>query len=196
MKNIIGNTCIGAAIYNEQLKTEYQNPFVWSEIDAESMYNLIKHFDDLNFNDNELQKDENWKFSTIIANKVKVKWIHYIFSPKDTVLRIKAHDAFYNRIWEYIQSRYDARTERMLAQKNEPIFIVGSIHKRHHYSEAEIKKICSLKTNYKIIVANNNMDFSNEFPNVIFHKTSLNEKNANNCVLAKEIFETYKDLLS
>lgn len=200
MKNIIGNSCVSAFITNDLLHQQFINPFCWATLDFNSMYNLIKDYDKINFNNYELIKDKNWTFYTIIEKKIKIKWVHYKFSPKDNKIRIGKPDILYNKIWEYIIEKYETRTKRMIEHKIEPIFIIGSLHKGHLYTEEQIKKICKLNCPYKIIIANGNMDFSNEFPNIIFHKTKykegqiINGKKINNSVISEELFKNYKDL--
>ena len=189
MKNIIGNSCVSAFITKELLNQEFINPFCWNTIDAQSMYNLILYYDTLDWNNIELIKDKNWHFYTIIDNKVKIRWAHYIFSKNDNKIRIKKPNVYWNKIWEYIVNEYNKRIERMLTYKIEPIFIIGSLHKVHWYNENWIRKICSIKTNYKIIIVNNNMDFSKDYPNIIFHKTKLKDDGIqNNSVIGKELY--------
>jgi len=59
--------------------TEFSNPFCWNIIEYESMYNLIKYYDSINFFNYTLEFDNILKtYNVIIDNKVKVKYIHYI----------------------------------------------------------------------------------------------------------------------
>jgi hypothetical protein len=191
MYNLIGNSCVSAFITNELLKQKYINPFCWCTIDADSMYNLIKYYDNINFKNFELIKDKNWMFYIIIDKKIKIRWPHYKFSKTDKILKKLKHDVYWNKIWEYIVEIYIKRTNRMLNEKINPIFIIGSTIKSHLYNENKLKQICALNSKYKLIICNNNMDFSNEFPNIIFHKTDI--KN-DNFALAKEIFNNYNYL--
>lgn len=195
MKNIIGNSCVSSFITNDLLHQQFINPFCWATLDFNSMYNLIKYYDTINWKNYEIIKDNKWMFYTLIDNKVKIRWAHYKFSPKDTKLRKVKPDVNYCKIWEYINEKYNLRIDRMLKYKIEPIFIVGSLHSGHWYTKDQIKKICEIQTNYKIIIVNNNYDFSNEYPNIIFHKTKFKEEGkTNNSVISKELFEKYKIL--
>lgn len=178
--NIISNTCIGSYIMRDCLKQPYENPFCWNIIDAESMYNLIKNYDKINFKNYELKKDDKWNFWIEIDNQVKVKFVHYHFSSRDTKIRKNNVDLFYNRIWEYIIDCYEKRLSRM---KDKPIFIIATSFPHDFYSEEEIKKICSIETPYKIVICNNHIKLNTPH---IFLDTKLFE---NNEQLAKDIWE-------
>lgn len=195
MKNIIGNSCVSAFITKELLKHEFINPFCWCVIDAESMYNLIKYYDEINFLNYELKHDENWIFYVIIDYKVKVQFPHYRFDKNVEVQQYYYNDVISNRIWEYIAAEYDKRIERMLEKKIPPIFIVGSLHASHWYSEEWIRKICSIDTKYAIIISNNYMDFSKDYPNVYFNVSHYKEDGKeNNAIVGTEIFNKFRNL--
>lgn len=192
--NIISNTCVGAGIY-ETKKEQFKNPFMWNVIDFQSMYNLIKNYDTINFENIELQKDNNWKMSIIIDNQVKVNFVHYKFSINDKTPKKIGVDVFYNKIWEYVINKYTTRIDRLLKKPESPIFIIGSVLKHHWYNIKQVKQICNLNSPYKIIFANNNIVLPN-YNNIIFHKYKqpLNKYFGNNSILAKEIVLTYKDI--
>ena len=195
MKNIIGNSCVSAFITNDLLHQQFINPFCWATLDFKSMYNLIKYYDYINWKNYEIIKDKKWMFYTIVDNKVKIRWVHYKFSPNDKILKRGKPDIKYCKIWEYINDKYNIRINRMLKYNIEPIFIVRSLHKGHWYTKDEIKQICDIKSKYKIIIVNNNYDFSKEYPNIIFHTTHFKEDGkTNNSVISKELFEKYKIL--
>ena len=82
--------------------------------------------------------------------------------------------------------------------KGSPIFIIGSIIKSHLYTEDQIKSIYNLNQPYKIIIANNNIDLSKEFKNVLFYKYKkpIETYGVSNCLLGKELFNEYRALLS
>ena len=198
--NIISNTCLSAILQRDQIKQEYENPFCWNLIDFNSMYYLIKNFETINFNNIELTKNNKWEFSLIIDKNVRVQYVHYKFNINENKLVKKGSDMIWNRIWEYIIEKYNERKNRMLAKKNKPVFIIGSIHrwKYHTYSETEIQKICELCTmkKYKLIVVNKNFDFSKKYPNVKFIKTKSNDKKFGNIGFAKEIYPQIKKYLN
>ena len=184
---IISNTCVGSYIQRDFIKKPYDNPFCWNIIPAESMKILITDFHNINFKKYKLVKDEKWNFSVIIDDKVKVNYVHYLFSKDDAVPRIKNVDVYYNKIWEYIVEKYEIRTQRMLSSQEEPIFIIGTTWPGNYYNKNEIEKIVSIDTKYKIIVANNNIEVPSK-SNVFFHKTNLVLDNEG---LAKEIYHNF-----
>jgi hypothetical protein len=195
MKNIIGNSCASAFITKELLNHEFINPFCWCVIDAESMYNLIKFYDEIKFLDYDIVKDDNWVFSIIIDNRVKVQFPHYRFEKTCKEQRYYYNDVISNHIWEYIVTEYDKRIKRMLCYKLPPIFLVGSLHASHWYSEEWIRKICSIETKYPIIISNNYMDFSKDYPHIYFNVSLYKEDGKdNNAVIGMEVFNKYKHL--
>lgn len=192
--NLISNTCVGACLY-KCLNMNYGNPFCWNFIDFNSMYYLIENFENINFLDFTLIKDAKWNFSIIIENKIKIQYVHYKFDKNATKIKIVKADVFYNKIWEYIVEKYKERLKRM---NEKPIFIIASIHKYHYYTEPEIYKICELcrKKNYKLVIANNNIDFSNIFPEFIFIKTKYTQKDfTNGPFTTKEIYPKIKEYI-
>lgn len=172
----------------DYLKCPYNNPFCWNIIDFNSMYNLISKWDSIDFTNWDMFRDKQWNFYTKIDNYITIKWQHYKFSKTDDVLRKEGIDVFSNKIWEYIAECYDKRTARMLKQNESPTFILVSTWNGGSYSKDELKKLCSIKTPYKIIVANYGIQLQNTPPNVTFY-TELIKKN--NGLLAKKLYEAY-----
>ena len=178
--NLIGNSCLSSFITKEHIKEGYSNPFCWCVIDINSFCYLIENFDKINFWNYELVKDENWNFYIIIDEKIKVKFVHYKFSKQHSTILRKGLDVFYNKIWTYIVEKYETRLKRMLEKKEEPIFIIGSSYDKNFGSiDAEdIKRICNLKTHYKIIMTSNiNVDYKKLPSNVLYYKHSIKKDN-------------------
>jgi len=198
--NLISNTCLSALLTKDSIKQEYENPFCWNVIDFNSMYYLIKNFENINFNNFDLTKDDKWNFTLVIDNNIKVKYVHYLFDKNAKQIITKGPNVYYCKIWEYIIKKYIERTERMLKIQNKPIFIIGSIHhlKDHSYTENEILKICKICTEkgYKCIIANKNFDFSTKYPNIKFIKTKSTDKQFGNGGFAKEIYPQIKEYLN
>lgn len=194
--NIISNTCVGAALMRDCLKIPYCNPFCWMTLDYESMYYLIENFKDINFDNYELYKNKNWHFYIKIDDKVRISYPHYKFGPSYKKITVKGVDVWYCKIWEYINEKYIERTKRMKLEKD-VIFILATIHPCQFYTAEQVKSICELctKKGYKLIVANDNFDFSKEFPSVKFIKTKHSEKDFNNVGFAKEIYPQIKEKL-
>ena len=76
MYNLIGNSCIASWITTKLLNQAFINPFTWCIMDFESSYNLVKNWNDLNFKNFELVKDDNWNFSIIVDNLIKIQYVH------------------------------------------------------------------------------------------------------------------------
>ena len=195
--NIISNTCLGALLYHKINQT-YQNPFCWNVIDYNSFYYLIDNYNKINFNNYELKKDNNWNFYILIDKKIKIQYVHYRFKKDENKKINRGINVYWNKIWEYIVKKYEERLKRMLLTKEKPIFILGSIHKKHWYNKKQVKSICELctKKGYKLVVVNNNIDFSNEFTNIKFIKTIHTEKDFTNGPFAKEIYPQIKKYLN
>lgn len=161
--NLIGNTCVASYITRDHLKQTFINPFVWNIIDFESCFNLVKYWDVLNFENYELVKDKNWNFSIIIDGKVKVQYVHYIFSAKYDKITINNNDVYFNRIWEYIIEKYEKRIKNI--RKEKPIFIFATANyglSRHKpFTIDEQKKLEELESPYKIILSFKDMIDSN-----------------------------------
>jgi hypothetical protein len=135
------------------LKQQFINPFVWCIVDFNSCYNLVKCYDEIDFNKFELHKDENWNFSIIVDKIVKIQYVHYKLSRDYKELTVKGNDVYYNRIWEYIVAKYQKRIENV--KSVEPIFLFATANNglsRHTpFTLSEQKQIENLNSKYKII---------------------------------------------
>lgn len=157
--NIISNNCVSGFIQRDILKQAYNNPFIWTTIEEVDMKNLILHFDDIDFENVDLYKDERWNFYIRIDDIVNVNLTHYKFAKeydKPTIAGPNNNDIFYNRIWEYIVEKYMARVNRMKTQNEKPIFILCGANDRPRYNfgndySLDILTEISNKTNYKTI---------------------------------------------
>lgn len=163
--NVISNTCVGAYIMRDCLHHQYENPFCWNIIDPISMYNLIISYDTLNFWNWKLRKDDKWNFSIVIDDRVVVKYVHYHFSPNDATIRTDGVDVFYQKIWEYVVAKYVCRLKRM---KSSPVFVIATSYPDDYFSKEDIERICSIRTNYKIIINNNNINLDKHYDNIVF----------------------------
>lgn len=158
MYNIIGNSCISSWITAKILKQQFINPFCWCIMDFNSCLNLIQNFYDINFADIELQyNDNNNEFSVIIANLVRVQYVHYKFDLMANDIITDGPDVRYNQIWEYIISKYIERTKRMIQNKIEPIFMFAGAgkaeNKRSTFNIEEQHIINEINTPFKIYVS-------------------------------------------
>ena len=55
--NIITNNCLGGFIYRDILKTEYQNPFIWTGIEIEKFIDFVDNFDKIDFTNVMIEKE-------------------------------------------------------------------------------------------------------------------------------------------
>lgn len=163
--NVISNTCVGSYIMRDCLHQQYENPFCWNIIDPESMFNLIQCFDTINFGNWKLRKDEKWNFSIVIDGRVTVKYVHYHFSPNDPMIRSDGVDVFYQKIWEYIVAKYVSRLKRM---RETPVFVIATSYPNDYFTKTDIERICSIRTNYKIVINNNNINLDKHYDNIVF----------------------------
>lgn len=167
MYNLIGNSCIASWITTKLLNQAFINPFTWCIMDFESSYNLVKNWENINFNNYELVKDNNWNFSIIIDKIIKVQYVHYHFDKNANSIISKNNDIFYNKIWEYIIDKYVQRINRMLELKIEPVFMFACAkdadNKRSSFTIQQQKMLEELNTKYKIILSFDNMIQSKNF---------------------------------
>ena len=151
--NIVSHNCLGGYLYNNVMKIPYENPFIWTVIDYNSMFNLITKWNDINFNNFKLDKDQNWNFYIIIDNLVKIQFVHYKFDPKAKIIignreKVIGDTVYYCKIWEYIIEKYIIRLKRMLEQNEEPIFCIcnfKSDFKDACYTDEQLNELEKLK---------------------------------------------------
>lgn len=157
--NLIGNTCVSSYITKCILREQFNNPFVWNIIKFDSCYNLVKYWDEINFDNYTLTKDDRNNFMLFIDGKVKIRYIHYKFDKTCTVPTRRNSDIYYNKIKEYIIQKYIDRLKRMREHKESPTFIFvkpngglpNSINEE--FTLAQQEKLASLDTPYKIIIS-------------------------------------------
>lgn len=157
---LISNNCLSGHLYKDCFKKEYNNPFIWTVINFENMLKLIKNFDNINFNNYELIKDENWNFSIIIDNLVKINYVHCKFDPRFKKPTKIGPDIFYNEIWKYIVLKYEERLKRMKQLNEKPIFCIcnfETIYPDCIYSDDELN-ILSKFENVKILTGQEHLD--------------------------------------
>lgn len=187
--NVIGNSCVGAYIYKNHLKKNYENPFTWALVDFDSMLYLIKNYDKIDFNKFKLVKDDNWNFSIIVDGHVKINYIHYKLDRTAKTPTTKKVDVFYCKIWEYIVLKYLERTKRMLCLKEKPLFIFANWFDvpETNLTYDQMKILDSLKRN-DIICASDKI--YPEFKHIKQISREANEKLYNKG-LAKNIYERF-----
>lgn len=162
--NLVGNTCVASYITRDCLTQPFINPFVWNIMDFDSCYNLVKYWDEIDFENYELVKDYNWNFSIIIDRKIKVQYVHYKFQKDCKTLTVKNNDVYSNHIWEYIVEKYTKRIRNV--HEEPPIFVFATANygsDRHiPFTLEQQKKLDELNSSYKIIISFKNMINSNK----------------------------------
>lgn len=78
---IISNNCVSGFIQRDILNQAYNNPFIWTTIEGNDFYLLIKHFNEIDFMNYSIEKDNKWKFSIVIENKITIQQTHYKLDP-------------------------------------------------------------------------------------------------------------------
>lgn len=178
--NIVSHNCLGGYLYNNFMKVPYENPFIWTVIDYNSMFNLITKWDTINFKTYKLEKDQNWNFYIVIDNLVKIQFVHYKFDPKAKTIignreKVIGDTVYYCKIWEYIDEKYTSRLDRMLAKKEPPIFC-----------------ICNFKSDFKdACYTPKQLDELSKFKNVLL----LRCETLYPLAATKKFYETYKTKL-
>lgn len=158
--NLISEDCHGAFTY-EEMGEQFANPFMWSYITKNDMYYLIKHYDEINFQNYEIAKsfvrnrpkDKMDIFRIHIDDKIDIHYSHYHFSKNDNKIRIQKPEVYWNKIWEYVVEKYEKRLKRM---KDKPIFFVNFA--RQEYNEENRRRLLTEDFKYKIIIITENED--------------------------------------
>lgn len=164
--NIITNNCLGGFIYRDILKTEYQNPFIWTGIEIEKFIDFVDNFDKIDFTNVMIEKEgEGLKnnFFTVIDDKYKFRNGHIVFNKNDNVPRImndSKHldwvNVYYNRPWEYILEKYNKRVKRM--DNN----IIVAIYAKDNEFTDQLNKLADVCLKYN-------------YPCLIFHSEKIKE---------------------
>jgi len=177
--NIITHNCLAGYLYKNCIKSEFENPFIWTVIDFNSMLKLILNWDNINFNNYELIKDNNWNFSIIIDNNIKIQYVHYKFDKNINFIDKNGTgtDIKSNKIWEYIINVYEKRIKRMQIKKEKPIFL-----------------ICNSKTIFKdCFYTDEQLKILEKYKNVYIFKNLENNETEDN---AKIIYNNYKNIFN
>lgn len=149
--NIIGNGCFSSFITKNLLKQKYVNPFIWSLLRYEDMYNLISLYDVLNFDSYKIiynEKDNNYTIN--IDNKVNILYIHYKLDKNAKEYTVIGSDGFYCDMENYLKKKYEEHI--VLMKRYDPIFLVAQTNSVNHYTEKELDSIENIKSNYIIYV--------------------------------------------
>ena len=149
---MIGSSCVAAYWTRDLLKEQYSNPFCWCSVPAQSIIYLIEHYKSINYDNVRILPIENnpHRYKLIIDGNVEVRYTHYVEDPSVNGLKTYCNDVISSNIKQYILDKYRERVKRMLASKDEPIFILCSV--RDWINAPEALQILNSKTPYKILV--------------------------------------------
>lgn len=162
--NLVGNSCVSSYITRDILKQKFVNPFVWNIFDFNSSYNLVKNWDNINFEKFKLVNNFDGTFSILIDDLVKVKYVHYLYSQKDTEIRKENNDVYYNKIQDYVIDKYLSRIK--FVRSVSPIFLFATANfglDRHKpFTLYEQKLLEMLDCKYPIVISFKEMISSNK----------------------------------
>jgi len=153
--NLIGNCCISNHVA-ELCGEGHTNPFTWVDLDFESMFHLITHWDTINWGKIRIEEHPHpygWAknaYWLIVDDKVKIRYVHYLFDPMVNTPSVKGADVRYNKIWKYIVDKYVERTRRMLELHDNPTFIIEWGHM--DYKGDNWKRLVKCNPKYNVVV--------------------------------------------
>ena len=184
--NLIGNNCLASRIYKIN-NIQFNNPFIWCSIKFSDFIEIIKNFNNINFNNievkfNECKRTNNLSPVIRCDNLFDVHYIHYIEDEKCITPIHKPSkgqvDLFYYDILSYAKNKWFERLNRM---SEKPIFIYSFNYRYktlESYNNASEQDIQTYKNQVKQLY-----DISKEFNQkiyVIIHKNI--------------VYDEYKDL--
>lgn len=127
--NIISNDCVGGYIYKDWLKTDNQNPFIWSSIDIENFIKIVEFYNDIDFrkikcelvlNNSGICKQGSLIPKIIIDDDIEVNYFHYIYDKAFKAPTSRSGYTLYENIISYTIEAYNRRLIRMVER---PTFI-------------------------------------------------------------------------
>lgn len=129
-KNPIISNCCLSGFLNKQLCKENDNPFTWCNIVSDSFYNIVKDYQNLNFEDYYIEKEPHKLTKTIHykiilkSNKIGIAYPNYIEDVKFNTLKTSGVNVYWNNIKQYTEQEYKKHAERLIQNKNEPNFVI------------------------------------------------------------------------
>lgn len=174
--NVISNNCCGGWLYTHN-KMEYNNPFMWSITQYDSIMYLLQHFYEINWANIKLSESplRNKTYQICVDKHVAIHYIHCLFN-KDKSKPTKifrptiGNDIDYSLIWEYVYDKYITRVKRMIHTAEEPIFLLSPDASSCTWSNDQIKALLGTKTCFKCILITTNLDISTKNDNfMIIH---------------------------
>ena len=165
--NIISNSCVGSRLY-ELVGVEFNNPFMWNVMEYKDFRMLIIDYENINFGNykTSLYKTQTGSISkTIFDNKVNTYYIHYHQDESYTEPTKVLIDVYSNDIISYTNEKVNKRTERLIKNNEEPIFIYETRDRPRFcaiYDDETIDDYINLKTPYKKILITSNKKYKDK----------------------------------
>ena len=187
---IISNNCCGGYLYNH-IGVKYNNPFIWHRMTYDSVYFIMRNFNNINWLDYTFEKSTRVKntYNIKVGNDISIHYSHYVFDPNaNVIIKDKTFDKTkydfwqgdvkYCKIWELINEKYLTRTKRMLELKEEPAFIIRDDEKyiKEPSKKYTINDIINATVQYKriIITENDKLKTDNKLCKIILVKDVYN----------------------
>ncbi len=146
--NLISNECTAGFIHKKN-KWVYGSPFMWTTVRYEDMLTFVTEYDNINWNNFEIEREEPWDFYVKVDNKARIGfWLHFKFDKSATTPQMIGDNVRYCRIWEYIAAKYKARCARM---DKDPKFII-SWHEWLGYTRDNIEEFLSKDFPHRTLV--------------------------------------------
>lgn len=173
MLQIVGNNCTTAQVYR-RFGIQFDNPFMWTQIQYPSFAALVSNFSSINFNNIEVYRhritDQGWfllrdSYVLNIDGKVDVNYVHY----KDigTVIGSQKNDLLLENPKEYIIQKYKERLERW--KKDETVFVLSAINS-DKYTDEQLDHISEITTQRLVILARQTVHPKSELVEYIHSK--------------------------
>lgn len=136
--NLITNRCLGAYIYRDILKAQYENPFIWTSVWDNFFNFLFENYDKVNFTNFKACHDschEIEKYYILIDEAVRVNYGHVILDSKCKTPTPRDINIYTDDPIKYIQSKY---VERLARMTNPPVFIYMDLDFTRNYEIVDI----------------------------------------------------------
>lgn len=156
--NIISQNCLSAEIY-KLLNVAYQNPFVSTVIQFDSMKYLIEHWDTIDFDNPVFELTEDNYPVAIFDNTCRIEYVYYRQSKEFDAPRLEGAYVFYKNCIELVSEKYKRRLARM---KNtaKPIFCIcnfKTIYKNTIYTKEQLDELAKYD-NVKILTGTETLE--------------------------------------
>lgn len=181
--NVICNNCAGGYFYRDVLKSEYSNPFIWTQIAAKEFLKLIEKFDEINFYNYEMLKMQKSDFTDngdfgehtwlnqhplgLRIDNVFTLWFSHILYKKDAITpQMISTNVYYKRHFELVIKTFHKRLARMTEP---PVFFILD-YAWFGWTYDLIRKAIDLseKTKYKIVILTNRKIDNSKKAKIIF----------------------------